>query len=232
MPLRSLATVGLLLLAAAATACSSANDEGNSAAASELLLSSTFQIDSPKFQEKVYPRVRIPKEHTCYGANLSPPLTWTEIPDGTQSFALLAEDVDHHTGIWVLWVLYNIPADVMELPEGVPTSTDTLPDGSIQGANDDKAIGYHGPCPPRNIQSYDNRPSGAVGEGPHRYYFRLYALDSQLTLAPGATKDELLTAIEGRVVARAETVGKYQTAREVSEGGSGYTYGPTPTPKP
>ena len=104
-----------MLLVLLAWGCSGADDAGQPAAqqaVAELLSTSGFRIDSPIFQEKVRPYVRIPEENTCYGENVSPTLEWTEAPEGTESFALVAEDADHHTGTWVLWVLYNIPPDV------------------------------------------------------------------------------------------------------------------------
>ena len=88
------------------------------------------------------PRVRIAKEYTCYGDNLSPPLEWSGAPEGTLSFALIGDDIDHHTGTWAHWVLYNIPPTVTELTEGITTSTAELPDGTVQGLNDYKNVGY------------------------------------------------------------------------------------------
>ena len=208
-----------LLLALIVSGCIGADDESPSdrPAAAQQLPTSGFEVTSPVFQEGKYPRVRIPKKHSCYGANVSPPLEWAEAPEGTRSFALVAEDVDHHTGVWVLWVLYDIPPDVTGLPEGVSTSTEVLPDGTTQGSNDNKSIGYTGPCPPENITSYAYYPKGAVGDPPHRFFFRLYALDTELGLAPGATKAELQTAMEGHILARAETLGKYTTPRIIAE---------------
>ena len=210
-------TVGMLsVFALVASACSSADDENASdqpAAAQQPdpqrhLSTSGFRIDTASFEEKVRPYERIPPKHTCIEGNMSPPLDWQEAPPGVKSYALIAEDVDHHTGIWVHWLLYNIPGDVTELPEGISTSTEVLPDGTTQGTNDNKNIGYNGPCPPPNIvgcYAYDSKPV----DPPHRYYFRLYALDAELGLAPGATKVELLRAMEGHILAQANEMGKY-----------------------
>ena len=195
-----------LLTALVVAACSGSSDEDQPAAARQAIASS-FQISSSEFSD-IRPRKRIPNKNTCYGENASPPLTWSGAPQGTQSYALVSEDVDHATGIWVHWVLYDIPADLAELPEGVPTSTDVLPDGSIQGTNDDKNIGYNGPCPNRSVVTIFR----TVQDSPHRSYFRLYALDTRLGLAPGATKDELLDAMDGHVLAQTETLGKYMPA--------------------
>ena len=200
-----------LLLVIVAMACSS-DDGGDQLAAAAQLASSSFQLDSANFQEKVRPYVRIPGESTCYGTNSSPPLAWTEVPEGTGSFALIAEDTDHYTGAWTHWVLYNIPADVTGLAAGIPTSTDMLPDGTMQGANDYKSVGYNGPCPPPIPRIYDAFDySKKALEPPHRYYFRLYALDAELALDPGATRAELESAMEGHILFRAETMGKYTT---------------------
>ena len=173
---------------------------------------SAFQIASPNFSD-VRPIKRIPIQNTCYGENLSPPLYWSGAPDRTQSYALITEDIDHQAGTWVHWVLYNIPSGVTELVEGVSTSTAVLPDGTMQGINDDQLPGYSGACPPPSIVPY---PSGIIGrkvpELAHRYYFRLYALDSELELEPGATEAEVVSAMKGHILAQADTVGKYTTA--------------------
>lgn len=136
----------------------------------------------------------IPKKYTCDGPDVSPPLSWTEPPSGTRSLALIMDDPDAPVGTWVHWVLYNLPAAVRELSEGTPT-TETLPSGARQGTNDFRKIGYGGPCPP---------PGPA-----HRYFFKLYALDTELSLAPRATKRQLEAAMEGHILARVELVGRY-----------------------
>ncbi len=137
----------------------------------------------------------IPRKHTCDGADVSPPLRWENPPSGTKSFALIADDPDAPVGTWVHWVLYDLPPDVKELPEGLPAS-ETLSKGGKQGRNDFKKIGYGGPCPP---------PGPA-----HRYFFKLYAVDTQTTLKPGATKQKLLNAIKGHILAEAELIGRYK----------------------
>lgn len=135
----------------------------------------------------------IPKDYTCDGKDISPPLSWSELPEKTQSFALIMDDPDAPMGTWVHWVIYNIPATARGLAEDVPKDAD-LPDGSRQGRNSWRRIGYGGPCPP---------------SGTHRYFFKLYALDMVLTLASGATKDELLKAMEGHILVQAELMGRY-----------------------
>ncbi len=137
----------------------------------------------------------IPRKYTCDGSNASPPLRWENSPSGTKSFALVADDPDAPVGTWVHWVLYDLPANTKELPEGVPAS-ETLSKGGKQGINDFKKTGYGGPCPP---------PGPA-----HRYFFKLYALDAQTNLKPGATKQKLLDAIKGHILAESELIGRYK----------------------
>ena len=202
------------------------------------LSTSGFRIDSVNFQEKVRPYARIPHNNTCYGKNVSPALSWSEAPEATVSFALLAEDVDHLTGDWAHWVLYNIPADVTELPEGISTSTEVLPDGTTQGTNDNRNIGYNGPCPPPNITFVQNEASPGI-DPPHRYYFRLYALDIDLGLAPGATNKKLMEAMQGHILGQANTMGKYTRPLEQERTQAvkqlltqTAVAGPSPTPGP
>ncbi len=137
----------------------------------------------------------IPRKYTCDGTDLSPPLKWEGAPSGTKSFALIADDPDAPVGTWVHWVLYDLPADTKELPEGLQPS-ENLPQGGKQGINDFKKIGYGGPCPP---------PGPA-----HRYFFKLYALDAPTNLRPGATKQRLLEAIKGHILAETELRGRYK----------------------
>lgn len=206
----------LLVFALAAWGCSGSDADQPAAAqvdAAQHLSTSGFRVDSPNFQEKVRPFMRIPPQQTCFEGNASPPLTWNELPAGTISLALIGEDADHHTGTWAHWVLYNIPADVTELAGGIPTSTEVLPDGTTQGLNDARNIGYEGPCPPPTIIHKWDLTTRM--DPPHRYYFRLYALDAELDLGPGASSAELLSAMEGHILGQANTMGKYTRPREV-----------------
>lgn len=150
-----------------------------------------FELTSPAFS----PGGEIPVRHTCDGPDLSPPLRWTDPPANTKGFALIVDDPDAPAGTWVHWVLYGLPATARELPEGVP-ARDTVPGLGTQGVNDFRKVGYGGPCPPR---------------GPaHRYFFRLYALDTELALPPRKTKAEVLKAMEGHVLGQAELMGRYK----------------------
>lgn len=136
----------------------------------------------------------IPVAYTADGGDISPPLRWGNVPAETVSLALVCEDPDAPVGNWVHWVLYNVPPDREELPEGIPPDEQVLEDGTIQGDNSWGRTGYGGPSPP---------------SGTHRYFFRLYALDTSLDLEPGATAGELREAFEGHVLEQAELMGRY-----------------------
>jgi Raf kinase inhibitor-like YbhB/YbcL family protein len=151
---------------------------------------SRLEIKSPAFQNGA----DIPRRHTCDGGDVSPALSWIGAPNGTKAFALVADDPDAPGGTWVHWVIYDLPANAKELAEGV-AATETTAGGAKQGVNDFRKIGYGGPCPPPG--------------SPHRYFFRLYALDAETNLKPRATKQQLLDAIKGHIVAEAELMGKY-----------------------
>jgi hypothetical protein len=135
----------------------------------------------------------IPVEYTCDGADVSPGLTWSGVP-GAKSFVLIMDDPDAPVGVFTHWVIYNIPPDVTEFPKGVE-KVEILEDGSLQGVNDFGKIGYNGPCPPPGK--------------PHRYYFKIYALNERLSLKPGATKERLERAMQGHVLATGELMGRY-----------------------
>ncbi len=150
-----------------------------------------FEIKSSAFTQGQ----PIPKKYTCDGPDLSIPLGWTDPPAGTKSFALIADDPDAPMGTWVHWVLYDLPVEARQLPEGVPKK-ETLPDGSKQGMNDFERIGYGGPCPPPGK--------------PHRYFLKLYALDKKIGLVPRATKPQILDAMKSHILAEAQLMGTYK----------------------
>ena len=137
----------------------------------------------------------IPKKHTCESADVSPALEWNGAPARTASFALIMDDPDAPSGTWVHWVLWNLSASAHSLPEGVAKS-DQLQDGSQQGRNGSRKVGYNGPCP----------PPGQT----HRYFFRLYALDVKLNLSPGASRNELDAAMNDHILAETEYMGTYR----------------------
>lgn len=137
----------------------------------------------------------IPAKYACTGRNISPALTWNEPPAGTQSFALIMDDPDAPMGTWVHWVLFNIPADVRSLQEDLPlTGKNVDPNAIFVGKNSSSNIRYDGPCPP---------------SGTHRYYFKLYALDTTISLLPGATKEQVLKEMEGHILAQGELMGTF-----------------------
>jgi len=143
----------------------------------------------------------IPKQYTCEGADISPPLNWSGAPAGTRSFALIVDDPDapdpHAPKMtWVHWVVHNIPADVHNLPEGA--ATHGMPAAAVQGLNDWKRAAYGGPCPPI---------------GRHRYFHKLYALDAVLSGLGHPSKAQLLEALKEHLLAESQLVGTYQKAR-------------------
>ncbi|MEM1983736.1 MAG: YbhB/YbcL family Raf kinase inhibitor-like protein [Candidatus Korarchaeum sp.] len=135
----------------------------------------------------------IPRRYTCDGEDLSPPLSWQGGPKGAVSYVLIVDDPDAPVGVFTHWILYNIPASLNSLPEGVPKGKETS--YGLQGRNDFGDYGYGGPCPPRGK--------------PHRYFFKLYALDTMLELAPGARKSDVEKAMRGHVIGEAQLVGLY-----------------------
>ena len=135
----------------------------------------------------------IPVKYTCDGEEISPPISWEKIPPQARSIALISDDPDAPAGTWVHWVIYNIPSETNGLPEKVPAVT-KLGDGSFQGINSSHKIGYDGPCPP---------------SGTHRYFFKVYALDTKLSLPAGATKKSLEEAMEGHVLGQGQLMGRY-----------------------
>ena len=153
-----------------------------------------MKLTCPSFENQK----EIPKKYTCDGEDVSPPLSWSNVPDGTKSFVLIVDDPDapdpaNPRMTWVHWVIYNLPATIASLPEGVQEKD--LPKGVLQGLNDWKKPGYGGPCPPI---------------GKHRYFHKLYALDSVLPDLKQPTKAKLEKAMEGHVLSKAELVGLYQ----------------------
>lgn len=132
--------------------------------------------------------------YTCDADNISPELSWGDVPSGTKSLALICDDPDAPSKTWTHWIIFNIPPEKKGLEEAVPM-VGTFDDGTIQGLNDFGKIGYGGPCPPPN--------------GAHRYFFRLYALDNNLILDEYASKDAVLRTMQGHILAEAEIFGTY-----------------------
>jgi hypothetical protein len=150
-----------------------------------------MQLNSAAFTEGG----AIPAKHTCDAKNVSPPLKWSGVPASAKSLALIVDDPDAPVGTWVHWVLYDLPATTTGLAEDLPRSQ-YVTGGAKQGLNDFKHLGYGGPCPPPGK--------------PHRYFFKLYALDAVLDLKPGLTKRDLEQAMEKHLLAQAQLMGTYQ----------------------
>ncbi|MEH2309071.1 YbhB/YbcL family Raf kinase inhibitor-like protein [Nostoc sp.] len=192
--LQSFSIIGLVELSA--IACSSV-DNKNTKIASTPSSKLTTERKSMKLESVFESNSQIPAKYTCDGADISPTLSWDEPPKETQSLALIVDDPDAPRYTFVHWVLYDIPPTVRQLPEHI-TATKTLPSAGVQGKNDFGKLGYGGPCPPSST---------------HRYFFKLYALDKNLGLPPGATKEQILQAMKGHILATAELIGRYQSQR-------------------
>ena len=150
-----------------------------------------LSISSPAFKDGE----RIPAKYTCDGQGISPPLSWGEPPAGTRAFALICDDPDAPSGVFTHWVLFNLPASTRQLPEGVPAQNQ-LQNGALHGRNDFRRNGYGSPCP----------PSGPA----HRYRFTLYALDKPLDLKAGVSKQQVIDAMKGHILAQGQLTGTYQ----------------------
>jgi Raf kinase inhibitor-like YbhB/YbcL family protein len=149
----------------------------------------TIKVTSPAFEQGGM----IPRQYSGFGGDISPPLQWEGVPEGTKSLAVICDDPDAPGGVWVHWIMWNIPSKAAGLAEKVPTEPN-LTDGSRQGINDFRRRGYGGPTPP---------------SGTHRYLFKVYALDTQLNLAARTTKADLLKAMQGHILGQGELMGKY-----------------------
>ena len=132
----------------------------------------------------------IPRKYTCDGNDVSPPLQWSGVPEGTRTLVLIVDDPDAPRGTWSHWVVFGIPPSTTSLPEGGP-----LPAGATAGRNDFRKNAFGGPCPPPG--------------GPHRYFFRLYALDRDVALEPDGSRQDVLDRIRDRVLAQGELMGTY-----------------------
>jgi hypothetical protein len=136
----------------------------------------------------------IPALYTCDDSDISPPLSWSGVPDGARSLVLLCDDPDAPSGTWVHWVLFNLHPDTKMLAPGVPAD-EKLENGARHGVNDFDNFGYNGPCPP---------------SGNHRYFFKIYALDKMLEITGPIIKSDLLSAMEGHIMTQGQLIGRYQ----------------------
>ena len=155
------------------------------AASKEAGKMSTLSIESPAFKNNA----SIPRHYTCDGKDVNPPLVVRGVPDGAKSLALIVDDPDAPMGTWVHWVVWNIDPDTMQIAEN------SVPSGAEQGKNDFRKKSYGGPCPP---------------SGTHRYFFKLYALDTKLNLGSNATKADVEKAMKGHILGEAQTMGLYR----------------------
>ena len=153
-----------------------------------------MEIKSSAFDEGAL----IPDKYTCDDIDISPPLNWSNGPEGTKKYAIICDDPDAPMGTWVHWVIYNLPSNIHELAENVPSS-EILPNGAKQGRNDFGKIGYGGPCPPG---------------GTHRYYFKIYALSAELNVTAGITKSELLKEMEAYILSEGQLMGRYKRTQK------------------
>ena len=149
-----------------------------------------FTLKSPAFSNESV----IPEKYTCDGADMTPPLQWENMPEGTKSLVLIVDDPDAPVGIWDHWILYNIPPYITEFTENLQT----LPEGTLEGKNSWARTGYGGPCPPDKM---------------HRYFFKLYALDTLLDLPNGAHKSTILKEMEGHILGETQLMGQYDRRR-------------------
>lgn len=172
--------IAVLILSVVISACHTQSSNPTAEGSEEM----TITLTSSAFSDGG----AIPKKHTCDGEDVSPALSWSGIPEGTKSLALIMDDPDAPAGTWVHWVLYDLPPDLSGLPEG----TQKL---GIEGMTSFRKPGYGGPCPPKGK--------------PHRYFFKLYALDTILGLKAGATKGDLEKAMRGHLLAQGQLMGTY-----------------------
>jgi Raf kinase inhibitor-like YbhB/YbcL family protein len=154
-----------------------------SRAACESVQKGVFKLSSAAFENNAY----IPAKYTCDGADINPPLRIESVPHAARSLVLIVDDPDAPGGVWVHWVMWNMAPSLTEIPEN------TVPHGAVQGANDFRRQGYGGPCPP------------AI----HRYFFRLYALDTVLSLGSTASKASVEKAIQGHIISQTVLIGIY-----------------------
>lgn len=183
-----------LLLAACGGATSSSAPGGASSTTAPTATAKEGTVSFTLTSDDFNANGPIPARFTCDGQSTSPALTWHDAPANAAAFALIVDDPDAPSGTFTHWVLFNLPAGATSLPRGVPT-TDRLDNGALQGANGAGGTGYTGPCPP---------------SGTHHYHFTLYALDGTLNLGAGASKQQVLDAMKGHIVAQAEIVGTYR----------------------
>jgi Raf kinase inhibitor-like YbhB/YbcL family protein len=182
--MKPVAEVAFLLVVCLGNAFAQQAKPATTGAAAPFMLSSTaFAMGA-----------EIPQQYSCKGEDMSPPLAWSGAPASTVTFAIIMDDPDAPGGDWVHWVVWNLPKSERSLPQAVARQ-DHMSDGGLQGKSSFRKTGYSGPCPPRGA--------------PHRYYFRLYALDADLNLPAGANRTQLDAAMKGHVLAETGYMGTF-----------------------
>ena len=218
------------MLAAAALACSSDDGAEAPAAASEApaevvgpntrggatglgefeeyLITQTYELTMTVTSTKFDHRRRIPREYSCSDKDISVPITWSQAPEGTVSIAIVLESNQNPGAPWSHWVMWGIPADEVGLPTDLAKTHEAASVGPAarQGTNDDGNVGWNGPCPPEVRHSLHG---GALDDPVKQYTFKVFALDAEITLGPEATKDDLLKAIDGKIIGTGEVVGEH-----------------------
>jgi Raf kinase inhibitor-like YbhB/YbcL family protein len=187
---RTSAIVLLILFAAGCAKQPAAPAQNPAVTSTPQSTAPVFRLTSTAFKDGE----PVPRQYTCSGVNVSPPLEWPGVHKTAKTLAIIADDPDAPAGTWVHWVVYNLPADTMGIVENLPQD-ENLKGGGFQGKNDFEKIGYGGPCPP---------------SGTHRYFFKIYALDGELPLKAGATKTDVEKAMEGHILAQTQLMGTYK----------------------
>ena len=175
----------------------------------EYLIAQSYQLDMTVTSTKFDHRRRIPRVNSCSDDDISVPITWSPAPEGTVSIAVVMESNQNPGAPWSHWVLWGVPADAVGLPEDIAKTHEAPSVGPAarQGTNDDGNIGWTGPCPPEVRQQWTS--GGALEDPVKQYTFRVFALNAEVTLGPEATKDDLLEAIDGKIIGAGEVVGEH-----------------------
>ena len=197
-------------------------EEMDAVVAQQAAAAATLEVTSTAFVEND----RLPEDYVCQKTNPDgqekwPPLMWSGVPRGTRSIALVLEDADFLGGPRAYWVAYAIPPDVTGLPEAA-SSTDPLPAGARHGINDVGLAGYSAPCPPLNVIRKTERGAKKDRQGGslHQHFYRVYALDVEIALAAGATKMDLLQAMDGHILAAGQLMARYNSPPIISSTGT------------
>ena len=213
------AGMAVLLLAAGCSSddggtAASATDGGGDPTAEEYALTQQFDLSITMSSTQFNETRRIPRKYSCTNENVSVPISWGDVPEGTVSLALLVESNQAPGSLWVHWLLWGIPPNLRALPEAIPNGADAPDVGpnAVQGTNTDNLLGWMGPCPPAVVVDAAVHRGGSAyapsGHSVSQYYFRLYALDIDPQLDSSATKEAFLKAIDGHVLAGGELVGE------------------------